>query len=277
MGSPLDAGQGMAETALISTSFAACVIPVAWACAGEMYQLQCDPGAMFEAGQAWLDVAGTMGDAVQANEDLTNSIGGTGWQGADYEAVVAKAAHLSQELMVGQVFAYTVGIALITMSVALFVAITIMLVMGLALAANAVAILAAAASIIGDFGPVEALELEAEMYALECESSLMEIAEGLTTMSHVLGGTITALLAGDIATQSALGDSQALSDLGQASVDGLGTITTGLVAALYQGQVGKYMKTPYSSTIIRALGLTDTVTGSTIPDRLSKPFDPSRN
>jgi hypothetical protein len=37
------------------------------------------------------------------------------------------------------------------------------------------------------------------------------------------------------------------------------------------------MKTPYSSTIIRALGLTDTVTGSTIADRLSKPFDPSRN
>ena len=72
-------------------------------------------------------------------------------------------------------------------------------------------------------------------------------------------------------------DSVALGDLGQATVDGLGTIGTGLIAALYQGTVGKYMKTPYSSIIAQGLGLTDTVTGETIPDKVTKPFDPSRN
>jgi hypothetical protein len=277
MGTPLDSGKGLAEAALLGTSFAACVIPVAWACAGEMYQLQCDPGAMFEAGQAWLEVAGSVGDAVQANESLTNSIGATGWQGADYDAFVAKAAHLSQELMVGQVFAYTVGIALITMAVALFVAILIMLAMSIGLVANAIAIIVAAASVVGWLGPEEALQIEAEMYALECEASLMEVAEGLVTLSHILAGTITALLAGDVASQAALGDTEALGDLVQGSVDGLGTITTGLVAALYQGQVGKYMKTPYTSTLLRALGITDTVTGTTIPDEATKRFDPSRN
>jgi hypothetical protein len=277
MGSPLDSGKGLAEAALLGTSFAACVIPVAWACAGEMYQLQCDPGAMFEAGQAWLDVAGSVGDAVQANEDITNSIGASGWQGDSYDAFVAKAAHLSQELMVGQVFAYTVGIALITMAVALFVAILIMLAMSVGLVANAVAVIVAAASVVGWLGPEEAVQLEAELYALDCEASLIEIAEGLTTMSHVLGGTITALLAGDVGIQSALGDTKALSDLGQASVDGLGTITTGLVAALYQGAMGKYMKTPYNSILLRALGITDTVTGTTIPDQVTKKYDTSRN
>jgi hypothetical protein len=277
MGTPLDSGKGLAEAALLGTSFAACVIPVAWACAGEMYQLQCDPGAMFEAGQAWLEVAGSVGDAVQANESLTNSIGATGWQGADYDAFVAKAAHLSQELMVGQVFAYTVGIALITMAVALFVAILIMLAMSIGLVANAIAIIVAAASVVGWLGPEEALQIEAEMYALECEASLIEVAEGLVTLSHILAGTITALLAGDVATQAALGDTEALGDLTQGTVDGLGTIATGLVAALYQGQVGKYMKTPYTSTLLRALGITDTVTGTTIPDEATKRFDPSRN
>ena len=46
---------------------------------------------------------------------------------------------------------------------------------------------------------------------------------------------------------------------------------------MYQGTVGKYMKTPYSSIIAQGLGLTDTVTGETIPDKVTKPFDPSRN
>ncbi len=276
MGNPLDAGKGMGETAIISTSFAACVIPVAWSCAGEMYKMASDPGAMFEAGQTWLSVAGKIGEAVTANEDLTNSIGGTGWRGSDYEAFTEKAADLSRQLMVSQVFAVTVGIALMTMAVALMVAAITMMIMGLVLAAQAVAILVAAASVVGFLGAVETLEFEAEIFAINCEAGLMTMDGTLSALSATLGASIGALLAGDVGAQLALGDSQALTDLTQASVDGLGTIATGLTAAFYQRTIGTYMKTPFTSTVIRAIGLGDTVSGQSLPDILTKPFDPSR-
>lgn len=276
MGNPLDSGQGMGETAIISTSFAACVIPVAWSCAGEMYKMASDPGAMFEAGQEWLSVAGRIGEAVSANENLTNSIGGTGWSGSDYEAFTEKAADLSRQLMVSQVFAITVGIALITMAVALMVAAVTMMIMGLAMAAQAVAILVAAASVVGFLGPVEALEFEAEVFAINCEAGLMSMDATLSTLSATLGSAIGALLAVDVGTQLALGDSQALADLSQATVDGLGTIAAGLTASFYQRAIGDYMKTPFTSTVVRAIGLSDTVNGESITDVLTKPFDPSR-
>lgn len=277
MGNPLDSGQAMGESALIATSFAACVIPVAWSCAGEMYKMAGDPGAMFDAGQAWLDVAGKLGDAVTANENLTNSIGGTGWTGSDYDAFIEKAAHLSQELMVSQVFAVTVGIAMITMAVALMVSAIVMLVMGLALAAHAVAILVAAATVVGFLGPVEALEFEAEIFAINCEAGLMSMDGMLSGLSATLGGSIIALLGADVATQAALGDGEALGNLVQGTVDGLGTIAAGLTAAFYQRVIGGYMKTPFNNILAQGLGLSDTITGQTIPDILTKPLDQSRN
>lgn len=274
MGNPFDPGKGMAEAALISTSVAACVIPVAWTCAGEMYKMQSDPGGMFTAGQAWLRVADRIGEAVTANESLTNSVTGTGWRGKDSDGFTDKAAQLSRELMVSQVFAYTVGIALMTMASALFASIVVMLTIGVALAAWEVAIVAAVASIIGDFGPAEAMLAEANVFAGECASVLGEVSAGLTTLGAVLAGTITALLAGDVAIQSALGDGQALTDLGQASVDGLGTVLTGLVARVYRDLVGAGMGT---NPIVRAVGLTEVVTDSTISGWATKQFDPSRN
>jgi hypothetical protein len=279
MGSnPVSSGKGLAEGALIATSVAASMIPVAWAAAGEMYKMQSDPGAMFEAGEAWLKAAGKIGDAVTANENLTNSIAGTGWEGEDYKAFTDKAADLSRQLMIAQGFAYIVGVALITMAIAIFLAIIVMVVMGAVLAVFAALIFATMASVIGFAGPLEALELDAEMFALECESNLIEMGSTLTSLSHILGGTITAFLAGDVGIQSIfLGNDEALGDLGQATVDGLGTIATGLVAALYQGKVGKYMKTPYSSILAQGLGITDTITGGTIPDKITKPLDKSRN
>jgi hypothetical protein len=59
-------GKYIAEGALIAITGAACVIPDAWFLAGECFKAQGDPGAIWDAGQAWLDSAGQIGDAITA-------------------------------------------------------------------------------------------------------------------------------------------------------------------------------------------------------------------
>src|SRR6266545_3688454 len=117
MGTPLDSGKGLAEGALITASAAACVIPDAWAFVSQTYVAQCDPGAIFAAGEAWLKAAGDLGDAVSAAENVNNSVGGTGWQGSDYTAYCEKVADYIRQMMVAQIFAVTVGIALIAVAI----------------------------------------------------------------------------------------------------------------------------------------------------------------
>jgi uncharacterized membrane protein len=278
-GSPLDAGKYLAEYALIGTTTAACVIPDAWALAGEFYKLQSDPGAQYEAGMAWLQVAQHLGDAVSAAESVNNSVAGTGWEGKDQEAYSAKVADYIRELMIGQIFAYTVGIALIISAISLFIIVAIAAVMATGLLIFMGAILAAIASVVGNLGASEALEADALLYAVECEMSIAELETAMVTLDAALAAGIGAFLAGDVGVQFAMGDHDALADLAQATVDGVGTIAVGLVAKLYQEGVGKVYGNPFAGgfgTVVRALGITDVVTGESIPDRASAPIDSSR-
>lgn len=269
----MGAGKVMAESALIATSASACVIPDAWAVAAEMYTAQCDPDAMIDAAQAWFDVAEELGKAISATEDANNAIAGTGWEGKDYDAFTEKAAELSQQMMVDQVFAVTVGIAILTVAIMNYVRIVIMAVMALALTVFAAAILAAIASIVGNLGASEALEAEAAMYALECEVSLIDLDASMRSIDYVLAGTITALLGGDLGMQAAFGNDEVLEELGQATVAGLPTIASGLTAKCYQSVMKAGMGNPGGNIIARAIGLGDTIYGSSFLDRATEGAD----
>jgi hypothetical protein len=278
MGSPLDAGNELAAGALVAITAAACVIPDAWPIAGEAYKLQCDPGAMFESGQAWLDSAAKIGEALQAAIDVNNSLGGTGWEGADYTAFTEKTADYIRQMMVAQVFAYTVGIAIIVAAIASFIAIVVLTVMGAVLAIFAACILAAMASVVGFLGPVEALELDASLFAVECEIGLRELDVVTKTTDAVLAGGIGAFLAGDIGIQLAMGNGDVLGDLAQGTVGGLGTITTGLMARVYRDAMGKGIGSNIGrgplQTVLTGLGLNDVLGGSgTLLDGAASPFD----
>lgn len=279
MGSPLDAGNELAQGALIAIIGAACVIPDAWPIAGEAYKMQCDPGAMFDSGQAWLDSAGKIGEALQAAIDVNNSLAGTGWEGEDYSAFTEKVADYIRQMMVAQIFAYTVGIALIIAAVISFIAIILLAVMGAILAIFAVAILAAMASVVGFLGPVEALELDAALFAVECEIGLRELDAMTALTDGVLAAGIGAFLVGDVAVQLAMGNGDVLGDLAQASVDGIGTIATGLVAKLYQEGVGRGTGVNIGRgpvhTIITGLGLSEGFNGGSPLDALDAPLDPA--
>lgn len=275
----MGAGKDMAEGALIATSAAACLIPDAWAVAAEMYKAQCDPDAMIEAAQAWFDTAGELANAVTACESGTNSIAGTGWegdwQGHDADAFTSKAADLSRQMMVDEVFAVTVGIAVLTVAIMNYMRIVIMVVMALALAIYAAIIFAEMASIVGNLGASESTEAAAAVFAAECEVSLLDMDTSFTTIDNVLAGGITAFLAGDAGVQAAfLGNHEIGEELVASTVAGLPTIASGLTARLYQNVVSRYMGNPYGNVLGRAIGLGDTIYGSTFLDRATQPLDP---
>ena len=75
------------------------------------------------------------------------------------------------------------------------------------------------------------------------------------------------LLAGDVGVQMAFGNEDALGDLGQATVDGLGTICAGLTSRFYRDSLAKFMAVPGGNLFATAVGVGDTVYGSSVVDR----------
>jgi hypothetical protein len=277
MGSPLDAGNEMAAGALIALIGASCVIPDAWPIAGEAFKMQCDPGAMFEAGQAWMDSADQIGQAVQAAIDINNSLTSTGWEGEDQRAFAEKVADYIRQMMIAQVFSYTVGIAIIIAAITSFITIIILVIMGAVLAIFAAFILAALAGVFT--APVAAeLELNASFFAVECEIGLRELDALTKTTDAVLAGGIGVFLVADVGIQLAMGNEDVLGDLAQGTVDGLGTIVTGLLARVYRDAMGRGIGTNIGrgplQTVITGLGLSDILNGEgSFLDRATAPYD----
>lgn len=279
MSNGLSSGKTIAEAALIAVTAAACVIPDAWEIAGTAYTMQSDPGAMFDAGQAWLDSAGKLGEAADAVIAINNALTTTGWEGADQEAFSEKLADYTREIMTAQAFAYTVGVALMVAAFEVFVAILVLAAIAAALTAFAVAILAATASIVGDFGASEALEADALLFVVQAETGLTTLEGAMKVTDGVLAGGVAVFLTADIGVQVALGNTGALTDLGRATVDSLGTIAAGLVAKACQTKLGKAGGVAVGRTVFNdlatAVGIGTTVTGQSPWDPLTQPIDPS--
>jgi uncharacterized membrane protein len=277
MGTPVDAGQTIANDALYMTTAAAVVIPAAWPVVAEMFIANCDPGAIYAAGEAWLQVAQEIGDARAAADSARSAAAATGWHGVDQAAYDDKAATFATELLGAEMLAAAVGLALVTMAVILFARIVFIMTLAVALDVWAGLIIAAAASIIGDFGPVEALIVSANEFALQCLGWLSEVTEVLLGVEYGFTATIAGIIGGDVAGALLLGDTQALGNLSQATVDGLGTITAGLVARVFRDGVAWGLRKPLGNvvgdpmsvpgTLAKSLGIVDTAAGQT-------PIDP---
>jgi hypothetical protein len=158
-----------------------------------------------------------------------------------------------------------------------FLAILVFAVMAVGLTVFAAAILAAMASVVGFLGAVEALEADAALFAVECEIGLREMDAAMKVTDGVLAGGIAAFLAGDVGVQLAMGNNAALGDLGQSTVDSIGTITAGLTARLFRDALARGMSGTVGRTafndVAAALGVTFTFTGSPV-DTWTQPIDP---
>lgn len=277
--SPVDSGKYIGEGALVAITAAACVIPDAWWLAGEAYAIQGDPGAIWDSGQAWLDSAGQIGEAIDAAIKINNSIGAV-WDGADYTAFVEKNADYIRQLMAAQVLAYTTGVALIVAAIETFVIMLVFAAIGVALAIWAAAILAAIASVVGNLGASEAVEADALLFVVECESIVRTMNAATTVTDGVLAGGIGAVLALDVAFQLGTGNTKVLGELAVATVEGVGTISAGMTAKVLQDKFVKVIGNPIGrtglTTLLTGLGIGTTVTDTNPVDAATQPVDASR-
>lgn len=277
--SPVDSGKTIVEGAMFAITGAACVIPDAWWLAGECFKAQGDPGAIWDAGQAWLDHAQQIGEAIDAANKINAGIGAT-WSGPDYDAFHDKSVDYLRQLIAAQILSYTTGAALITAAVETFAICLMWGLIGLALGLWAAAILTAMATGVGFLGPVEALEADALLFVVQCET-VVRSADGISKgIDAVLAGGIGVLLGGNVIFQLATGNTKVLAELAVATVSGLGTVAAGMTAKVLQDKfVGKAFN-PIGrtnlKTLLTGLGIGTSATDTNPVDMLTDWFDPSR-
>lgn len=231
--SAVDDGASLARDAMEITIGACVLVPEALPTLEFIYKFQCDPGAIYAAGEAWMSVGHDLAAAVQAFQTGQQPLAGQAWIGSDRDAFDAKARRFSDELVAECALAFTVGIAMITAAITLYARIVVMLAMAVVLAAFATAIGIALATIVG--APVAAeIEADAAVYA----ETMLEVLEGLgeayTVLEQGLGLGITTMLAADAGVALAVGDPGVLGEFGKATVDGLGTMASGLVSRVFR-------------------------------------------
>lgn len=262
MTNPLSSGAFLGEAAFITASAAAVVVPEAWPLTAQIYQAQCDPGVMYDAAQAWLETAVHLAEAGNTTAALDFGRPGSGWVGEDATTYHARLGSFTDELRLSYALAYLVGVVVIFTAVLLFIRIVIMLVFAIILAGFAVAIISAASSIVGDLGLAESLEVEANGLAATGLAVMTDMGDGIEAVITGWASLIGEALSADVSLQTTLGDTQALNDLGTATVDGLGTIATGLVAKLYQDTLGEGIGDGIAEPVVDGIG--DDVRGRTV-------------
>lgn len=272
--SPVDAGEGIAIGALLGITTAACVIPDAWWLAGECFKAQGDPGAIWESGQAWLDSAEQIGEAIDAANKINAGISQV-WTGDDADAFQQKTVDYLTQLAAAQVLSYTVGVALIAAAIETFIIILMWAAIAVALLIWMGAIIAASWTVVG----AAALEVDAALFVVECEM-IVRTADTISKgIDAVLAAGIGLFLVGDIIFNLATGNTKVLGELAVATVEGIGTVAAGMTAKVLQdGFVGKAFN-PIGRTnlitLVTGLGEGLQVTGNNPIDILTDPIDPS--
>jgi hypothetical protein len=247
MSNPLSAGDEIAKASLIAITAAAAAFPAAWPIASEAYQLQSDPGAMFDAGQDWLESAKKLGKAIDAAVAVNNDMPAH-WSGADQQAFAQKMAEYIRQMMLAQVFAYTVGIAMITAALEIFLAILVLAGIAVGLTIFLTQYLVAAASVVGNAGATEIIAAEANVWASSASTGFQSITKAMAVSDKALAVGITAFLEWDVGLQLATGNRDALTDLVQATVDGLDTVLTGLGSLYVRDELAKAMSPAITKT-----------------------------
>jgi hypothetical protein len=265
----------LAKAGFFMTCASGVVVPSAWAAAGEMFVMIGDPGALLDAGLAWFDAASEMQTAIEANIEVTNGLA-LSWEGTDHDAFVAQAADYTRQLMTTQVMAYTIGTVMVAAALMVTLAAIVIFAMGIGFALWATAIFISMASVAGNLGVTQTLIFDAGIYAFNCEAGLRTLDSTLLTAYNVMGGVIGVALAADVAAQMALGNEEALGDLGEATVLGIPTIAAGLVSAFFTKSVGMGMKPPFGDPVLRILGIGTQATGVDPVGEVTQGVDPSR-
>jgi len=229
--SPVQSGQELAREALIAASIAAPLIPAAWPCVAIIYAHQCDPGALYDVGQEWFDLADELSAAYDAVEQTAGQLPADQWSGLDRDAFDQKRAEYQSQLMGAMLYALVVGGALVAVATLLFAFILIMTAVANLLALEAALIAATLAGIV-TAPAAAALEAEANAFAAEMAMFLGECAAGVALLSQLAALAVGGGIAVDVAQQYLSGDKEAFTGLRQATKDGADNIIWGSLSRL---------------------------------------------
>ncbi|HEU5157520.1 MAG TPA: hypothetical protein VFU43_11030 [Streptosporangiaceae bacterium] len=217
-----------AAGALSATSAAAFVIPAAWPLVAEMFEDQCDPEAVLQAGLQWIEMAGDLGNADSTAKDLIHALPPEHWTGEDRQAFEAKMNEYSWQITFEQAYAYVVGAAMICLAVMLFLLIAAMVIIAAIMAWHAVVVGAAMVGLI----TAPAAVAEANAVAVQCFNTLDKIDNVEEAVARGLAGAIAAMMAVEVGAEMWNGNSAALGDLGGSLVDASDNIMWGTLSRL---------------------------------------------
>jgi hypothetical protein len=188
----LNMADALAPLALAETGGSAFVIPAAGLCLVAMLDGAALPGGLGDAAVHWAQTGEKLDEAKKKLKEVTDAIPDDAWTSDDRDAFNKKIEQLGIQLETARVFADAVGTALIVSGTVLAAYGAFIAIIGTELFVQAMMILAEAASVVGDFGPVEAQEAEANATAVEIAENIENTNNTLKTVSKataaVLGG-----------------------------------------------------------------------------------------
>jgi hypothetical protein len=207
------------QAAEVMVQFADCWAPATLEISGVMEQGLGGPFTVGEAAAKWYDGAAKL---QQAQQTLTESVAAVPrdyWTGADRDRFDTEISNLAAEIGDSHNYANAVAITLTALTVPLAAWPLVCDTIGVVEAANAAAFYAAAASVVGDLGPSEALYAEGEAVTLSCLGVINASAAVITAVMAAGTAAIAISDGADLGAQAGHGNTAALADFGKATID----------------------------------------------------------
>lgn len=266
MSGALSSGEPMAATALLLSAGAAAAFPTFWPMTQEIFMLQCDPQAIFDAGMAWIDTGTELSAAIEAASGVAADIAATGWQGPDFDAQSQRVSEFIMGLTTDMVSAFAIGVMLIATAVAMFLLILSAFVVSAYLFACSIYYWAMLASVVAAPG---AAAYAASMSAVAASAVSIFKASSTAVEGVTMGfaATIGGFVVGSAVGQLFQGNPEALESLGAATVDSIGTVTAGLMAYFLNKGIGEGIGAGMGPAI--GVGVGGNTAGSYGPDEVN--------
>lgn len=234
----LGAISGLAEAAYVESMAAAFIIPAAWPSVAIIYEGQSNPEEIKKAADGWKDAIDQLQKAQNKIDELKQRLTDQQWEGDDRTEFENKANDYVNQIDFAIALAWTVVTVLFILMILIIIFIIVMFVIASILAILAAAIALAAGTI---FGAPAALEIEAEAteFCEMCQQVLEISGKVIQFTCWGAAGVLTVMLGVDMVGQQVKGNSNAITNLGQATINGLDDMAIGTLQFLEQKLTSK--------------------------------------
>ena len=198
------------------------------------------PFTVGEAAGKWFDAAGKLQAAQQGLVEHASAVPRDYWSGADRDNFDREISDLAAEIGDSHNYAEAVAITLTGLTVPLGLWPAMAVTISVIEIAEAVAFYAAVASVVGDFGPAEAIYAEGEAMSLSCSSVLDASVSVMIAVMAAGTAAIAVSDAADLGAQAGHGDTGALTDFTKAAIDSSAEVALTVALSREPGEPGRH-------------------------------------